>query len=287
MGNEEALCRRGAGGAGRGRPGLGVVGRGPRQHRRGRRVGLPDDDAGVLPRRRQAAGPLLRRPRPLEEPRRASSSRAAEAPDHFIDLEDYEGKELPDDRYKAIALLQHAEEEAGAGRHAAVRDHGELRAAVLSPSTTTGPTRRTRRSEPSAWSTPACCPTSPATAPCRCTPPATTTAGSEQGRQGRAEGHPRQDRRLPREERAHSRGDRAAGSKAEEDRRRVGARRLAHRGVAQADRASATSWTRPGRSTSRRRRAGRSSSRRCPAAQLTADLWYTAWLRSAAMPRHY
>src|SRR5262249_55216060 len=31
--------------------------------------------------------------------------RAAEAPDHFLDLEDYEGKDLPPDRYKAIALL--------------------------------------------------------------------------------------------------------------------------------------------------------------------------------------
>jgi hypothetical protein len=32
--------------------------------------------------------------------------RAAESPDHFIDLEDYQGKELPADRWKAIALLQ-------------------------------------------------------------------------------------------------------------------------------------------------------------------------------------
>jgi hypothetical protein len=31
--------------------------------------------------------------------------RAAEAPDHFIDLEDYQGKELPKDRYRAIELL--------------------------------------------------------------------------------------------------------------------------------------------------------------------------------------
>jgi hypothetical protein len=31
--------------------------------------------------------------------------RAAEAPDHYIDLEDYDGKELPPDRYQAIALL--------------------------------------------------------------------------------------------------------------------------------------------------------------------------------------
>src|SRR5262245_5508250 len=32
--------------------------------------------------------------------------RAAEAPDHFVDLEDFEGNELPADRWKAIALLQ-------------------------------------------------------------------------------------------------------------------------------------------------------------------------------------
>jgi hypothetical protein len=31
--------------------------------------------------------------------------RAAEAPDHFLDLEDLQGKELPEDRYKAISLL--------------------------------------------------------------------------------------------------------------------------------------------------------------------------------------
>jgi hypothetical protein len=31
---------------------------------------------------------------------------AAEGPDHYLDLEDYAGEELPADRYKAIALLQ-------------------------------------------------------------------------------------------------------------------------------------------------------------------------------------
>jgi hypothetical protein len=31
--------------------------------------------------------------------------RSAEAPDHFLDLEDFGGRELPTDRYKAIALL--------------------------------------------------------------------------------------------------------------------------------------------------------------------------------------
>lgn len=32
--------------------------------------------------------------------------RAAESPDHFIDLEDYQGRALPPDRWQAIALLQ-------------------------------------------------------------------------------------------------------------------------------------------------------------------------------------
>jgi hypothetical protein len=32
--------------------------------------------------------------------------RAAESPDHYIDMEDFDGNDLPADRYKAIALLQ-------------------------------------------------------------------------------------------------------------------------------------------------------------------------------------
>ena len=35
----------------------------------------------------------------------AKHLRAAEAPDHYLDLEDYQGKELPADRYQAVALL--------------------------------------------------------------------------------------------------------------------------------------------------------------------------------------
>ena len=35
----------------------------------------------------------------------AKHLRAAEAPDHFLDLENYQGEELPPDRYQAIALL--------------------------------------------------------------------------------------------------------------------------------------------------------------------------------------
>ncbi|MGV2432750.1 MAG UNVERIFIED_CONTAM: hypothetical protein LVQ98_05455 [Rickettsiaceae bacterium] len=38
--------------------------------------------------------------------REARYLRAAEAPDHFIDLEDFQGKALPDNRWKAIKLLQ-------------------------------------------------------------------------------------------------------------------------------------------------------------------------------------
>src|SRR5438309_7898056 len=36
--------------------------------------------------------------------------KASEAPDHYIDLENYQGKELPPDRWKAIALLQDLKE---------------------------------------------------------------------------------------------------------------------------------------------------------------------------------
>src|SRR4051812_8687565 len=35
----------------------------------------------------------------------AKHLRAAEAPDHFLDLEDFRGQALPPDRYQAIALL--------------------------------------------------------------------------------------------------------------------------------------------------------------------------------------
>jgi hypothetical protein len=35
----------------------------------------------------------------------ANYLRAAEAPDHYLDLENYQGKDLPPDRYQAVALL--------------------------------------------------------------------------------------------------------------------------------------------------------------------------------------
>ncbi len=67
-------------------------------------AGLPDD----VPAFFRAGGKALAHS--SGDPDRWKNSaakhlRAAEAPDHFLDLEDYEGKDLPADRYKAIALL--------------------------------------------------------------------------------------------------------------------------------------------------------------------------------------
>jgi hypothetical protein len=67
-------------------------------------AGLPDD----VPAFFRAGGKALAHssgdPDRWKNPA-AKHLRAAEAPDHFLDLEDFEGKDLPADRYKAIALL--------------------------------------------------------------------------------------------------------------------------------------------------------------------------------------
>ena len=55
--------------------------------------------------------------------------RAAEAPDHFIDLEDLEGEELPADRYKAaarIAHLKHRPEHTGMLPYAIMENYDRL-----------------------------------------------------------------------------------------------------------------------------------------------------------------
>jgi hypothetical protein len=68
-------------------------------------AGLPDD----MPRFFRVAGKQLYHlagdPDRWKNPS-CKHLRAAEAPDHYIDLEDFAGKDLPADRYKAIALLQ-------------------------------------------------------------------------------------------------------------------------------------------------------------------------------------
>jgi hypothetical protein len=73
-------------------------------------AGLPDD----MPAFFRAAGKQLAHysgdPDRWKNPA-ARHLRAAEAPDHFLDLENYQGHELPADRYKAIALLQRLGEE--------------------------------------------------------------------------------------------------------------------------------------------------------------------------------
>jgi hypothetical protein len=55
--------------------------------------------------------------------------RAAEAPDHFIDLEDLEGNDLPTDRYKAaamIARLKHRPERTGMLPYAILENYDRL-----------------------------------------------------------------------------------------------------------------------------------------------------------------
>src|SRR5438552_13590770 len=59
----------------------------------------------------------------------AKHLKAAEAPDHFIDLEDLEGKDLPDDRYQAAALiarLKHAPQRTGMLPYAIMENYDRL-----------------------------------------------------------------------------------------------------------------------------------------------------------------
>src|SRR5262249_11285017 len=60
--------------------------------------------------------------------------RAAESPDHFIDLEDIDGKELPEDRYKAatmIARLKHRPEFTGMLPYAIMENSDRLTCAFF------------------------------------------------------------------------------------------------------------------------------------------------------------
>ena len=72
-------------------------------------AGLPDD----VPAFFRAGGKTLAHcagdPDRWKNPS-AKFLRASESPDHFIDLENYQGKELPANRWKAIALLQDLKE---------------------------------------------------------------------------------------------------------------------------------------------------------------------------------
>ncbi|MFO0877552.1 MAG: hypothetical protein U0840_09270 [Gemmataceae bacterium] len=67
--------------------------------------GLPDDIPVFFRAAARQLGHLAGEPDRWKNPS-CKHLRAAESPDHFIDLEDYEGNPLPPDRWKAIALLQ-------------------------------------------------------------------------------------------------------------------------------------------------------------------------------------
>ena len=67
--------------------------------------GLPDDMPKFFRAASKQLGHLAGDPDRWKNPS-CKHLRAAEAPDHFLDLEEFGGKELPADRWKAIALLQ-------------------------------------------------------------------------------------------------------------------------------------------------------------------------------------
>ncbi len=73
-------------------------------------VGLPDDMPLFFRAAAKQLGHLAGDPDRWKNPS-CKHLRAAESPDHYLDLEDYEGHELPADRWKAIALLQKLKKE--------------------------------------------------------------------------------------------------------------------------------------------------------------------------------
>jgi hypothetical protein len=72
-------------------------------------AGLPDDVPAFFRAGSKGLGHYAGDPDRWKNPS-AKFLRAAESPDHYIDLENYQGKELPQDRWKAIALLQDLKE---------------------------------------------------------------------------------------------------------------------------------------------------------------------------------
>ena len=67
--------------------------------------GLPDEVPAFFREGGKQLGHLAGDPDRWKNPA-APHLRAAESPDHFLDLENFQGKELPADRWKAISLLQ-------------------------------------------------------------------------------------------------------------------------------------------------------------------------------------
>ena len=67
-------------------------------------AGLPDDVPAFFREAGKQLAHLAGDPDRWKNPK-APHLRAAESPDHFLDLENFQGKDLPADRWKAIALL--------------------------------------------------------------------------------------------------------------------------------------------------------------------------------------
>src|SRR5258708_9138873 len=68
-------------------------------------AGLPDDVPAFFRQGGKQLAHLAGDPDRWKNPK-TPHLRAAESPDHFLDLENYQSKELPADRWKAIILLQ-------------------------------------------------------------------------------------------------------------------------------------------------------------------------------------
>jgi hypothetical protein len=73
-------------------------------------AGLPDDVPAFFRESGKQLTHLAGDPDRWKNPK-APHLRAAESPDHFLDLENYHGKDLPANRWKAIALLQELKED--------------------------------------------------------------------------------------------------------------------------------------------------------------------------------
>jgi hypothetical protein len=247
-------------------------------------AGLPDEVPAFFRAGARALGHYAGDPDRWKN-RAATFLRAAESPDHYLDLEDYEGHALPADRYQAIALLvrlKRKPERAGLLPYAILENYDRLSCAFYD-----------LRAEPDNPAVRAKClvyagALSHFTGDC--VMPLHTTRNYD--------GRPGPDGQLV-QKGIHAKIDafpERNGLTAEEMARGLKARKIddvwghvlktlhdSHKLVDRCyelDRAGA--FDRPTAESRRfileRCRAG---------AQFTMDLWYSAWLRSATMPKHY
>lgn len=211
--------------------------------------------------------------------------KAAEAPDHFIDLEDYDGKELPADRYKAIALLhtlKRKPERVGMLPYALMENYERLSCAFYD--------YRADKESPAIRAKCIVYAGVLAHLTGDCAMPLHTTRDYD-GRRG-------PDGKIT-QKGIHAKIDafpERHGLTAEEIGRGIKARKLddvwAHvrERIAESHKLVARCYEldREGAFDKPTAESRKFILERCRAgAQFTADLWYNAWLRSATMPKHY